>query len=222
MRKVRPLRVAASCPDYASLLHLMMHSDLLGVLPHPALLASATQGPARAAASARGSAALRDAPVHANAAAPGFGARDRRVATGGGALERQGAALTRRLDTVHAEGQSSTPTRSPTCHARSSAPTKHRRHRRPTARPSGPQALCSSRAPGLSTPPRARSWAPRSGRRRTSACRTPRHPGSSRLVLVQGAQRHRDPARRVRSCWPERRAAALVCHPPALAAGPDC
>lgn len=38
VRRMRPPRVAASCPDYASLLHLMTHSDLLGVLPHPALL----------------------------------------------------------------------------------------------------------------------------------------------------------------------------------------
>jgi DNA-binding transcriptional LysR family regulator len=38
VRRMRLPRVAASCPDYASLLHLMTHSDLLGVLPHPALL----------------------------------------------------------------------------------------------------------------------------------------------------------------------------------------
>ena len=39
-----PPRVAASCPDYASLLHLMTQSDLLGVLPHPALLDGALKG----------------------------------------------------------------------------------------------------------------------------------------------------------------------------------
>lgn len=44
VRHMRPPRVAASCPDYASLLHLMTHSDLLGVLPHPALLDCAPKG----------------------------------------------------------------------------------------------------------------------------------------------------------------------------------
>ncbi|MBC7938837.1 MAG: LysR family transcriptional regulator [Chitinophagaceae bacterium] len=44
VRRMRPPRVAASCPDYASLLHLMTASDLLGVLPHPALLESAGKG----------------------------------------------------------------------------------------------------------------------------------------------------------------------------------
>lgn len=44
VRQMRPPRVAVSCPDYASLLHLMTHSDLLGVLPHPALLDSAAKG----------------------------------------------------------------------------------------------------------------------------------------------------------------------------------
>ena len=44
VRRMKPPRVAASCPDYASLLHLMTHSDLLGVLPHPALLDSAAKG----------------------------------------------------------------------------------------------------------------------------------------------------------------------------------
>jgi DNA-binding transcriptional LysR family regulator len=44
VRRMKPPRVAASCPDYASLLRLMTHSDLLGVLPHPALLDSAPKG----------------------------------------------------------------------------------------------------------------------------------------------------------------------------------
>lgn len=44
VRRMRPPRVGASCPDYASLLHLMTHSDLLGVLPHPALLDGAPKG----------------------------------------------------------------------------------------------------------------------------------------------------------------------------------
>jgi len=44
VRRMRPPRVATSCHDYASLLHLMTHSDLLGVLPHPALLDSAAKG----------------------------------------------------------------------------------------------------------------------------------------------------------------------------------
>lgn len=38
VRRMKSPHVAASCPDYASLLHLMTYSDLLGVLPHPALL----------------------------------------------------------------------------------------------------------------------------------------------------------------------------------------
>lgn len=41
VRRLPPPRVVASCPDYASLLHLVAHSDLLAVLPHPALLGSA-------------------------------------------------------------------------------------------------------------------------------------------------------------------------------------
>ena len=41
---MRPPRVTVSCPDYASLLHLMIHSDLLGVLPHPSLLGGAPNG----------------------------------------------------------------------------------------------------------------------------------------------------------------------------------
>lgn len=38
VRKMRAPRVTASCPDYASLLHLMAQHDLLAVLPHPVLL----------------------------------------------------------------------------------------------------------------------------------------------------------------------------------------
>ena len=34
-------KVMVSCPDYTSLLHLMIRSELLGVLPHPALLEGA-------------------------------------------------------------------------------------------------------------------------------------------------------------------------------------
>jgi DNA-binding transcriptional LysR family regulator len=44
VRRMRPPHVAVSCPDYASLLHLMTHNDLLGVLPHQALLDSGTKG----------------------------------------------------------------------------------------------------------------------------------------------------------------------------------
>jgi len=44
VRRMKAPRVTASCPDYASLLHLMIHSDLLGVLPHPALLDRAATG----------------------------------------------------------------------------------------------------------------------------------------------------------------------------------
>jgi len=44
VRRMPPPRVAASCPDYASLLQLMTHADLLAVLPHPALLASSPPG----------------------------------------------------------------------------------------------------------------------------------------------------------------------------------
>lgn len=44
VRRMKPPRVAASCPDYTSLLHLMIHGDLLGVLPHPALLDGAAKG----------------------------------------------------------------------------------------------------------------------------------------------------------------------------------
>ena len=38
VRHMNPPKVSVSCPDYASLLQLMHHTDLLGVLPHPALL----------------------------------------------------------------------------------------------------------------------------------------------------------------------------------------
>jgi DNA-binding transcriptional LysR family regulator len=38
VRRMKPPHIAASCPEYTSLLHLMTQSDLLGVLPHPALL----------------------------------------------------------------------------------------------------------------------------------------------------------------------------------------
>lgn len=44
VRRMKPPRIAASCPDYASLLHLLVHSDLLGVLPHPILLGEALKG----------------------------------------------------------------------------------------------------------------------------------------------------------------------------------
>lgn len=44
VRRMRAPRVVASCPDYASLLHLMAGSDLLGVLPPPALLGSTGKG----------------------------------------------------------------------------------------------------------------------------------------------------------------------------------
>ena len=41
VRQMWAPRVVASCPDYTSLLHLLISSDLLGVLPHPALLEGA-------------------------------------------------------------------------------------------------------------------------------------------------------------------------------------
>ncbi|CAN5283864.1 LysR substrate-binding domain-containing protein [soil metagenome] len=44
VRRMKAPRIVASCPDYSSLLHLMAHTDLLGVLPHPALLESAAKG----------------------------------------------------------------------------------------------------------------------------------------------------------------------------------
>lgn len=40
VRQMRPPRISVCCADYASLLQLMAHADLLGVLPHPALLAT--------------------------------------------------------------------------------------------------------------------------------------------------------------------------------------
>lgn len=43
VRQMTPPHVAVSCPDYASLLQLIVHSDLLCVLPHPALLSSAAK-----------------------------------------------------------------------------------------------------------------------------------------------------------------------------------
>jgi DNA-binding transcriptional LysR family regulator len=44
VRDMRAPVVSASCPDYASLLHLMARSDLLGVLPHPVLLECTAKG----------------------------------------------------------------------------------------------------------------------------------------------------------------------------------
>lgn len=44
VRRLPRPRVAVSCPDYASMLDLMVNADLLGVLPHPALLVSAARG----------------------------------------------------------------------------------------------------------------------------------------------------------------------------------
>ncbi|MBT2325728.1 hypothetical protein J7E62_25690, partial [Variovorax paradoxus] len=44
VRRMRPPSIAASCPDYASALQLIAHSDLLGVLPHPALLDGSAKG----------------------------------------------------------------------------------------------------------------------------------------------------------------------------------
>ncbi|RUP34964.1 MAG: LysR family transcriptional regulator [Curvibacter sp.] len=43
VRRMRPPRVAVSCPDYASLLQLVRQTDLLCVLPHPVLLGDAAQ-----------------------------------------------------------------------------------------------------------------------------------------------------------------------------------
>ncbi|MES2944943.1 MAG: LysR family transcriptional regulator [Pseudomonadota bacterium] len=43
VRQMPPPHVAVSCPDYASLLQLIVHSDLLCVLPHPALLGNAAK-----------------------------------------------------------------------------------------------------------------------------------------------------------------------------------
>jgi DNA-binding transcriptional LysR family regulator len=44
VRRMRPPSIAASCPDYASLLQLVAHTDLLCVLPHAALLSGASAG----------------------------------------------------------------------------------------------------------------------------------------------------------------------------------
>ena len=44
VRNLKSPRVAVSCPDYASLVQLMVHNDLLGVLPHPVLLNSSAHG----------------------------------------------------------------------------------------------------------------------------------------------------------------------------------
>lgn len=44
VRRLPNPRVTVSCPDYASLLHLMGQADLLAVLPHPALLDSGAKG----------------------------------------------------------------------------------------------------------------------------------------------------------------------------------
>jgi DNA-binding transcriptional LysR family regulator len=41
VRRMKPPRVAVSCPDYPSLLNLVGHTDLLGVVPHPALIGNA-------------------------------------------------------------------------------------------------------------------------------------------------------------------------------------
>lgn len=38
VRRLAPPRVAVKCPDYASMLNLVAHTDLLAVVPHPALL----------------------------------------------------------------------------------------------------------------------------------------------------------------------------------------
>ncbi|AXV83807.1 LysR family transcriptional regulator [Ralstonia solanacearum] len=38
VRKMPPPRVAVSCPDYASMLNLVADTDLLAVVPHPALI----------------------------------------------------------------------------------------------------------------------------------------------------------------------------------------
>lgn len=41
VRRMPAPRMAARCPDFASMLHLMAQSDLLAVVPHPALLGGA-------------------------------------------------------------------------------------------------------------------------------------------------------------------------------------
>lgn len=38
VRRMPPPHMVVGCADYASMLNLMLHADLLGVLPHPALL----------------------------------------------------------------------------------------------------------------------------------------------------------------------------------------
>jgi DNA-binding transcriptional LysR family regulator len=38
VRRMKAPRIAVSCPDYASLLNLVAHTDLLAVVPHPALV----------------------------------------------------------------------------------------------------------------------------------------------------------------------------------------
>jgi len=52
-------RVAVSCPDYASLVHLLTQADLLAVLPHPALLGPGGAGQAWGHRSARATTDLR-------------------------------------------------------------------------------------------------------------------------------------------------------------------
>ena len=42
VRRMPAPRMAARCPDFASLLHLVAQSDLLAVVPHPALLGGAS------------------------------------------------------------------------------------------------------------------------------------------------------------------------------------
>lgn len=44
VRRMKPPPVTVSCPDYACLARLLTDRDLLGVCPHPALLASANPG----------------------------------------------------------------------------------------------------------------------------------------------------------------------------------
>ena len=44
VRRLPPARITASCPDYASLLNLIRHTDLMGVLPHGSLLDATPKG----------------------------------------------------------------------------------------------------------------------------------------------------------------------------------
>lgn len=44
VRRMPPARITASCPDYASMINLIAHTDLLGVLPHAALLDNGPKG----------------------------------------------------------------------------------------------------------------------------------------------------------------------------------